>query len=322
DMTISVPQLDCPLSRPVHPEGERADAYAVEWLRGVGLMADEADAAPVLAVGLGRLAACYVDENASWDTLAFMTILLAWYAEYDDRAIDSTGAIDGLTDAEVAELHRALGEILRDRPAPDPSDPVQRGLADVWRTLNGLASDWDRAAFVDTTLRYFEANRYERVNIRRGIPPTPSAHIGMRRHGGHVYGMYILGAAVNGYRPERRVLDHAAVRELETLAANYTSWANDLHSFAREHRMGQVNNLVWSVHHHEGLTFQQAADRVADLCDKELAAYLELRQTLPELGIPLTGATGRHVRFLEDMMWSMVDWSARSARYDVVPEAA
>jgi hypothetical protein len=118
--------------------------------------------------------------------------------------------------------------------------------------------------------------------------------------------------------PPDPVLADPFVRRMERLAINYSIWINDLAGLCRDVRHG-LGNVVFTLQQDHSLSLAEAVRAVARQCDGELTAFLEVERQLPLLhgGEPARNAAAysSYADVLKRWMRGLVDWSARSARY-------
>ncbi len=118
--------------------------------------------------------------------------------------------------------------------------------------------------------------------------------------------------------PPKPVLADLFVRRMERLAINYSIWINDLAGLCRDVRQG-LGNVVFTLQQDHSLSMVGAIRTVERLCNGELDAFLEVERQLPLLlGDELAGngvAQASYADVLKRWMRGLVDWSARSARY-------
>ena len=108
------------------------------------------------------------------------------------------------------------------------------------------------------------------------------------------------------------------IQRLERLAINTSIWINDLAGLGRDLR-SRLGNIVFTLQRDHSLSLVEAARMVGRMCDAELQAFLMLEQQLPVL---LGDAYDEHhescdayVGVLKQWMRGLLDWSARTARY-------
>jgi len=118
--------------------------------------------------------------------------------------------------------------------------------------------------------------------------------------------------------PAEPILENLFIRRLERMAINYSIWVNDIAGLGRDMKRG-LGNVILTFQRDHSLTLTEAAQMVARMCDKELEAFLAVEKQLPTL---LENVYKKDREVYEDYMdvlkrWmrGLVDWSARSDRY-------
>jgi hypothetical protein len=108
------------------------------------------------------------------------------------------------------------------------------------------------------------------------------------------------------------------INRLERLAINYSIWINDLAGLGRDTKRG-LGNVIFTLEKDHALSRADAARMVGRMCDEELKAFLEVERQLPMLlGESYDAdreAYKAYIDVLKRWMRGLVDWSARSARY-------
>jgi hypothetical protein len=118
--------------------------------------------------------------------------------------------------------------------------------------------------------------------------------------------------------PDTPFRENFFIQRLERLTINYSIWINDLAGLGRDIKRG-LGNVIFTLQRDHALTVADAARMVARMCDNELAAFFEVEKQLPMLlGNDYREnriAYDAYVDVLKRWMRGLLDWSARSARY-------
>ncbi len=310
---IRVPDLSCPIGTALNPRVADAEEFALAWAQKFGL----AGADDVWGVGpahLGYLAS-YSHPTVSWPALQIAVAWLDWLMVYDDSMFDKKVHVARLTRAEIERFHHDILEIMRGWTDGDPTDKLHRAMREIRDTTTKLRPDWNTASFLRGFAHYLQSNLWEATNIWRGRPAHLSTYTTMRRHTGCLFPTYELSAALAGITLRPAVREHVALGQLEIMANNYTCWLNDIYSFEREYIDGQVNNLVAVLRQEFDISYQDAADRAAEMCRVEMDSYLELKEQLPGLGLELNAELAGYLEVLESWMRALYDWHRMTGRY-------
>jgi 5-epi-alpha-selinene synthase len=315
--SIKVPEIPCPIPGALNSYAGEGDRYAVEWASAHGMLPD-GDLYGIEAARLGHLAG-YAHPRAGAEAVRIAVAWLDWLMVYDDALFDKQVNVTKLDNDRITAIHRDLLGILDGEPVADDAGPLHRGMRDLYRAMRDLAPNWDMTEFRTEFRKYFQSNLWEATNIWRTTPPHLSVYTTMRRHTGCLFAMYQLSSMLNGITLPATTADHVAVRQLEIMANNYTCWLNDVYSFERERRDGQVNNLVAVLAAEHATTYQRAAELAVEMCRIEMDSYLELKQRLPRLGLDVDESLADYLGVLESWMRALSDWHRMTARYQVGP---
>lgn len=173
---------------------------------------------------------------------------------------------------------------------PEPTNPVEAGLADLWaRTVPSMSDAW-RARFAVATENLLNESLWELANINEGRIANPVEYIEMRRKvGGAPWSAGLVEYAANAEVPEA-VAHERALRVLRDSFSDAVHLRNDLFSYQREvEDEGENSNGVLVLEHFLGCTTQEAADAVNDLLTSRLQQFENT--ALTELG-PLCAEKG------------------------------
>jgi germacradienol/geosmin synthase len=269
----------------------------------------------------GLLCAC-THPDCAGPELDLITDWYVWVFYFDDHFLELYKRTQD-TAAAQAYLDRLRGFMPVDgEDMPEPGNPVERGLADLWpRTVPAMSRAW-RARFITTTTNLLEESLWELANISAARVANPVEYIEMRRKvGGAPWSANLVEhataevpAAIAATRP---------VRVLGDTFADAVHLRNDLFSYQREiEQEGEVNNGVLVFERFFGLDTQQAADAVNDLLTSRLqqfehTALTELPPLFAEHAVPPAGqtATLAYVKGLQDWQAGGHEWHLRSSRY-------
>lgn len=213
-----------------------------------------------------------------------------------------------------------------------PTNPVERGLADLWtRTVPERSADW-RRRFAVSTKNLLDESLWELANINAGRLANPIEYVEMRRKvGGAPWSANLVEHAADAEVPAQV----AATRPLQVLRdtfADAVHLRNDLFSYQREvEEEGELSNGVLVIERFLGCGTQEAADTVNDLLTSRLhqfehTAVTELPAVLEEHGVDPGSRLEvlAYVKGLQDWQSGGHEWHLRSSRYmnrAVAPES-
>ncbi|MBW8481245.1 terpene synthase family protein [Actinomadura parmotrematis] len=327
-MTAAPPFRTPDLYRPwpprLNPHLDAARAHTRAWAAEQGVTGAAVwDGAALEAIDLALLAAyCYPDADRP--ALELITDWFVWGFFLDDWFLrvfkdgrDTAGA--------AAWLDRTRRFMPADPagPVPEPGDPVQRALHDLWaRTVPRTSAGW-RSRFAADTLAQITDALWELDNLSARRIPNPIDYLEHKRGvGAGRFAADLVELAMGLDLPDRVV----ASRPVQVLRDAFTDaqvLLNDLLSYERETREeGELHNFVLILERFLGVDAQRAADTAADLHASRLqrfedAAAAELPALMDELG--LDARTRRDLltlaRCLQDADAGSHEWHLRSPRY-------
>ncbi|SDJ69910.1 germacradienol/geosmin synthase [Actinopolyspora mzabensis] len=327
---LSLPELDMPYAFRTSRHIDTARAYAVDWARGTGMF----DSVP--GVELGGVwdeqrfvnldlphCASMIHADAELDQLKLSSDWLAWGTYGDDYFPLVFGATRNVAAAKQQDARLPAFMPLDMSDTPEPSNPVERGLADLWQRtatpMSPAARDEFRKAVLDMTSSWV----WELDNQTANRIPDPVDYIEMRRRtfGSDMTMSLSRLSAENSIPPE--IYRTRTLRELDTAAQDYACFVNDLFSYQKEIEFeGELHNMVLVVRDFLGVDQQRARDVVGELANSRMAQFQHIiANELPglyeqfELGEDVRRQLERHVAELQDWMSGILEWHRRCVRY-------
>ncbi|MEU9759154.1 terpene synthase family protein [Streptomyces sp. NPDC047987] len=322
---FTLPDFYVPHPARLNPHVEEARRHTKEWARGMGMLEgsgvwgekdlDSHDYALLCA---------YTHPDCSSEALSLVTDWYVWVFFFDDHFLE---LFKRTRDREGGKryLDRLPAFMPMDRGAgtPEPENPVEAGLADLWaRTVPTMSDAW-RARFAEATENLLNESLWELANIDEGRIANPVEYIEMRRKvGGAPWSAGLVEYAAGAEVPDS-VADERALRVLRDAFSDGVHLRNDLFSYQREvEDEGENSNGVLVLEHFLGCSTQEAADAVNDLLTSRLQQFENT--ALTELG-PLCAAKGlgpeqtaavlAYVKGLQDWQSGGHEWHMRSSRY-------
>ncbi|WEH43384.1 germacradienol/geosmin synthase [Streptomyces sp. AM 2-1-1] len=322
---FSLPDFYVPYPARLSPHLEEARRHTKEWARGMGMLEgsgiwDERD----LDAHDYALLCAYTHPDCSSEALSLVTDWYVWVFFFDDHFLElfkRTPDRDGAK--RYLERLPAFMPMERGAPTPEPVNPVEAGLADLWaRTVPAMSDAW-RARFAEATENLLNESLWELANINEGRIANPVEYIEMRRKvGGAPWSAGLVEYAANAEVPEA-VAGSRALRVLRDAFSDGVHLRNDLFSYQREvEDEGENSNGVLVLEKFLGCSTQEAAEAVNDLLTSRLQQFENT--ALTELG-PLCASKGldpaqsaavlAYVKGLQDWQSGGHEWHLRSSRY-------
>jgi germacradienol/geosmin synthase len=327
---FELPEFYLPYPARLNPNLDGAREHSRVWARDMGML--EPASTPHPAVWDERrleamdyaLLTSYTHPDAPAPELDLLTDWYVWVFYFDDDFLERykrTGDVAGAR-AYLARLAAFMPADLG-APLPEPANPTEKGLADLWfRTVPVMSPAW-RHRFAETTRQLLEESLWELGNINEGRVPNPIDYIAMRRRvGGAPWSAALVEHAVAAEVPPA-IAETRPVRVLRDTFADGVHLRNDIFSYQRETETeGELNNGVLVVERFFGYPVQRAADLVNDVITARLqqfenTALVELPALVEEHRIGARGRAdlARYVKGLQDWQYGGHEWHLRSSRY-------
>ncbi|MFJ4554652.1 germacradienol/geosmin synthase Cyc2 [Streptomyces massasporeus] len=321
---FELPHFYLPHPARLNPHVDEARAHSTAWAREMGMLEGSGvwEQADLDAHDYGLLCA-YTHPDCDGPALSLITDWYVWVFFFDDHFLEMYKRNPDRV-AGKAHLDRLPLFMPPDRfaPVPEPRNPVEAGLADLWaRTVPVMSEDW-RRRFAVATEHLLNESMWELSNIDEGRIANPVEYIEMRRKVGGApwsaglveFATAEVPAAVAGTRP---------LRVLMETFSDAVHLRNDLFSYQREvEDEGENSNGVLVLETFFGCTTQEAADTVNDVLTSRLhqfehTAFTEVPAVALEKGLrpDEVAAVAAYTKGLQDWQSGGHEWHLRSSRY-------
>ncbi|MFE6093458.1 germacradienol/geosmin synthase Cyc2 [Streptomyces massasporeus] len=321
---FELPHFYLPHPARLNPHVDEARAHSTAWAREMGMLEGSGvwEQADLDAHDYGLLCA-YTHPDCDGPALSLITDWYVWVFFFDDHFLEMYKRNPDRV-AGKAHLDRLPLFMPPDRFArvPEPRNPVEAGLADLWaRTVPVMSEDW-RRRFAVATEHLLNESMWELSNINEGRIANPVEYIEMRRKVGGApwsaglveFATAEVPAAVAGTRP---------LRVLMETFSDAVHLRNDLFSYQREvEDEGENSNGVLVLETFFGCTTQEAADTVNDVLTSRLhqfehTAFTEVPAVALEKGLrpDEVAAVAAYTKGLQDWQSGGHEWHLRSSRY-------
>ncbi|WP_371668506.1 terpene synthase family protein [Streptomyces sp. NBC_00289] len=321
---FELPHFYMPYVARLNPHVDEARAHSTEWARGMGMLEGSGvwEQADLDAHDYGLLCA-YTHPDCDGPALSLITDWYVWVFFFDDHFLEIFKRTQD----------RAGGKAYLDRlplfmpldlstPVPEPQNPVEAGLADLWaRTVPSMSADW-RRRFAVATEHLLNESLWELSNINEGRIANPVEYIEMRRKvGGAPW-----SAGLVEYATAEVPVSVAGSRPLRVLMETFSDGVhlrNDLFSYQREvEEEGELSNGVLVLETFFGCTTQEAAETVNDVLTSRLHQFEHTALTeVPALALEKglnpaeVAAVASYAQGLQDWQSGGHEWHMRSSRY-------
>ncbi|MFW5418723.1 germacradienol/geosmin synthase [Nocardiopsis sp. CNT-189] len=327
--SFTLPDFYLPHPARLNPNLERSRAHSTDWARRTGMLDAPAprggtvwDEAGLAGMDYALMCA-YTHPDCDGPMLDLITDWYVWVFFFDDDFLerfkhtrDRAGAREHL---DRLELFMAA----EGREAPEPRNPAEAGLDDLWRRTVPLMSEGWRRRFTRSTHNLMAESMWELDYIERGHVANPIEYVQMRRRvGGAPWSAGLVECAVGAEVPEA-IAGTRPMRVLSDAFSDAVHLRNDLFSYEREvEEEGENSNAVLVFERFLGCSVQEAADLVNELLTSRLlqfedTAANEVAPLLAEYAVPPAEQAGvaAYVKGLQDWQSGGHEWHARSSRY-------
>ncbi|GAA4957976.1 terpene synthase family protein [Yinghuangia aomiensis] len=322
---FELPDFYMPYPARLNPHVDEARAHTKAWAREMGMLegsgvwtGEDLDAHDY------ALLCAYTHPDTSGPDLSLVTDWYTWVFFFDDHFLEVFKRTED----------RAGGKAYLDRmplfmpldpgaETPEPTNPVEAGLKDLWmRTVPSMSAEW-RARFAEHTANLLNESLWELSNINAGRIPNPVEYIEMRRKvGGAPWSANLVEFAVGAEVPAA-IAESRPLRVLRESFSDAVHLRNDLFSYERETREeGELSNGVLVLETFFACGTQESADAVNDLLTSRLqqfedTVFTELGPLFAEYGMDAKQAADvlAYVKGLQDWQSGGHEWHMRSSRY-------
>ena len=321
---FELPHFYMPYPARLNPHVDEARAHSTEWAREMGMLEGSGiwEQADLDAHDYGLLCA-YTHPECDGPALSLITDWYVWVFFFDDHFLETfkrtQDRVGGKAYLDRLPLFMPMDP---STPMPEPQNPVEAGLADLWtRTVPKMSADW-RRRFSVATEHLLNESLWELSNINEGRVANPVEYIEMRRKvGGAPWSSGLVEYATA--EVPASVAESRPLRVLMETFSDAVHLRNDLFSYQREvEDEGELSNGVLVLETFFGCTTQQAADIVNDVLTSRLhqfehTALTEVPAVALENGLtPVeVAAVAAYTQGLQDWQSGGHEWHMRSSRY-------
>ncbi|MCR8579819.1 family 2 encapsulin nanocompartment cargo protein terpene cyclase [Streptomyces sp. Isolate_219] len=322
---FELPHFYTPHPARLNPHLETARAHSKKWARGMGMLEgsdiwEEKD----LDSHDYALLCSYTHPDCDADALSLVTDWYVWVFFFDDHFLETfKRTLDRKGGKEYLDRLPAFMPMDLTTPLPEPVNPVEAGLADLWaRTVPRMSMDW-RRRFAESTEHLLNESLWELSNINIHRVPNPVEYIEMRRKVGGAPWSAGLVEYATGAEVPAAVAASRPLRVLRDTFSDAVHLRNDLFSYQREtEEEGELSNGVLVLETFLDCTTQEAADAVNDLITSRLQQFentvvAELPALFLEKGLDPASCAEvlAYAKGLQDWQSGGHEWHMRSSRY-------
>lgn len=327
---VTLPKFYMPFTTGLNSHLDAARKHSKEWARKMGML-DSLSGIPEAIIwddhkfDVADVALCgaLIHPSASGPELNLTAGWLVWGTYADDYFPALYGHSRNMAGAKVFNARLSAFMPLDSSPIPDPTNPVESGLADLWSRTSGPMSTNARGqfrrAFVDMT----ESWLWELANQIQNRIPDPIDYVEMRRK---TFGSDLtmsLSRLAQGSEIPQDIYRTRSMRQLDNSAADFACLTNDIFSYQKEIEFeGELNNGVLVVQQFLNCDLPQAVEVVNNLMTSRALQFEHIVATeLPALfdDFDLDANTREklygYVEKLQQWMCGVLKWHITVDRY-------
>jgi len=309
----SIGSLSYPWKGRCNPSSERAEVAATGWVAGHGLLRDPDTAARFRSVGVGRLAAMAYPD-ASPKLLELIAQVMAWIFIQDD-VYDTAPAKEQRPERLESMFERYL-TVLRTGIVKSGEEPSVQALADLARRLSEIGSASWYLHFTETMRRFWMDGVVVETYYRaRELSPDPASYMAMRAQTVGVYVCLDLLELTLGEELSNEVRHDPILRRITWLTSRIIAYVNDVFSYDKERRVGDVNNYLHVMQRCEPMSLAAVVDHTIRVHDRELEQLDKLGGTVRDHGPQMSKLVERYIDGCRAWMAGSLDWQRISSRY-------
>nr|MCM0590555.1 germacradienol/geosmin synthase [Gloeotrichia echinulata DEX184] len=324
-LPFELPDFYMPWPARVNPNLEGARLHSKEWAYKVGILGSDDDAVwdekTFDKMDFAAFAAAtHPDAPAPELDLITDWYIWGWFVDdYFAQAFEVGNKDLGEAKAYLSRLLSFMPTVL-DTPIPEPQNPTEFALVDLWpRTAPTMSVHW-RQRFVEHIQIMSEASLRELFNKNKNQERIldPVEYIKIRRIiSGMIWSADLVEHSLAAEIPPE-IYDKRPIRVLNDIFCDTVGLRNDIISYQKDIDEGRINNCVIVAEHFLNTKIQEAVNFVNDLVTSRLYQFehtmtMELPPLLDEYG--LDGAARQrvllYVKALRDWMAGDLEWETR-----------
>ncbi|MEQ9369864.1 MAG: family 2 encapsulin nanocompartment cargo protein terpene cyclase [Coleofasciculus chthonoplastes F3-SA18-01] len=328
---FKLPEFYMPWPARLNPNLEAARVHSKAWAYQMGILGSEQEAEHAAIWDEQTfdshdyaLLCAYTHPDASEPMLNLVTDWYVWVFFFDDHFLEIYKRSQDMAGAkEYLYRLRAFMPVETPESLPEPTNPVERGLSDLWsRTAPAASADW-RLRFSESTKNLLEESLWELSNIRQNRIANPIEYIEMRRKVGGAPWSANLVEHVVGAEVPAEIAPTRPLCVLRDTFADGVHLRNDLFSYQREvEDEGENANCILVFEGFLNVSTQEAANLTNELLTSRLqqfenTAVTELPPLFEEYGLNPVARMKvlLYIKGLQDWQSGGHEWHMRSSRY-------
>src|SRR5919199_4389110 len=327
---VTLPKFYMPFSTTVNPHLDAARKHSKEWAREMGML-DTLPGFPGIYIwddhkfDVADVALCgaMIHAEASAAELNLTACLLVWGTYADDYFPAIYGYRRDMAGAKLFVARLSEFMPLDSTPASIPTNPVERGLADLWSRTASALPEHSRYVLRRAIETMTESWIWELANLMQNRVPDPVDYVEMRRKTFGADLTMSLSRLSLGQNLPPEIYNTRTLRGLDNSTADYACFTNDIFSYQKEIEFeGEINNCVLVVQKFLDCDPPQAVEVVNDLMTSRMRQFEHIVATeIPvlddefDLDASARKALRAYVEKLQRYMCGVLRWHTAVDRY-------
>ncbi len=327
---LKMPHIAMPFPSIVSPYLDSARQHTYQWATRMHML-DSLPGLPAFSIWTGEqltaydfaLCAAIIHHDASETQLHISTDWLTWGTYGDDFFPKIFGSTHDFAGAKLQRERLWLFLPVDCSPTPPPLNPLEMGLADLWRRTAEPMSTKARQQFQESIQDMTGSWLWELANQIQNRVPDPVDYIEMRRKTFGADMTRSLSQIELGEDLPVEIYSSRPMVNLAKSASDHGTLTNDVFSYRKEIEFeGELHNCVLVIQKFLNCDAQRALDMVNDL----MAARLRQFQRIVTLELPALSddfklnahqrdRLHQYVISLQDWMAGVLKWHELCHRY-------
>lgn len=325
-----LPKFYMPYTTLVNPNLDTARRNSKQWAREMGML-EKLPGVPGAYIwddhkfDVADVALCgaMIHPSGNAHSLDIAACWLVWGTYADDYFPALFGYTHDMAGAKVFNARMALFVPLDGSAMPPPTNPVERGLGDLWARTAGSMTESNRRLFRKAILDMVDSWLWELQNQTQNRIPDPVDYVEMRRK---TFGSDLtmsLSRLSHGDEIPAAIFATRPLRNLENSAADYACLTNDVFSYQKEIEFeGELDNGVLVVQRFMDLSYPEAVEVVGKLMTARMQQFEHIVKTeIPalcddfKLDKVARESLHRYIEKLQQWMAGVLRWHTAVDRY-------
>ena len=301
--------LSAPFPSTLSPHALFAHNHTRAWLKRFTVHDEPVWVQKAIAAKMAWFVAGFYPDAAAAE-LCIASDYIVWAFGLDDLG-DETAV--GQRPERLIELFDRFDDVFLGRPVSP--HPATQALADIVDRVADIARPAELKAFHEGNRAYFGAMLWEANNRHGNLVPDEQTYRMLRPAAGAAPPFFALIEPLQHITLSERVRTAAPVARMTRLAGEIMCWTNDVLSYEKERKNGDVHNLAYIYEHHRGLAPARALAEAVGCNNASVADFLEQEHLVPTFGTDEDRELARYVAVLRSMIKVTLDWTLNSSRY-------